>query len=88
MSNWSIKNPPVYRPDAVASALGWTDPVTGEVLVAIGNLLTKQGPLASWPTFTLAVPANGTYHKATPDTLTSLSRHRLLSLSPVSRHLT
>lgn len=70
MSNWSIKTPPKYRPDAVATASGWTDPVTGEVLVTIKNLLVKQGPLASWPTFTLAVPADGTYHIATPDTLT------------------
>jgi hypothetical protein len=70
MSNWSLKKPPTYRPDAVASALGWVTPDTGEVLVAINGLTTKQGPLASWPTFTLAVPADGTYHIATPDTLT------------------
>lgn len=70
MSNWSLKKPPTYRPDAVATTMGWATPDTGEVLVAIAGLTTKQGPLASWPTFTLAVPANGTYHIATPDTLT------------------
>src|SRR6185437_13524144 len=66
MSNWSLKNPPSYRTDAVAGPEGWKDPVTGEVLVAIGGLTTKQVPLASWPTFTLAVPANGTYPAGTP----------------------
>lgn len=70
MSNWSLKNPPTYRTDAVAGPEGWKDPVTGEVLVAIGGLTTKKAPLASWPTFTLAVPANGTYPAGTTLTFT------------------
>lgn len=62
MSNWSIKTPPTYRPDAVATASGWTDPVTGEVLVCIRGLTTKNVDALVVPTFTLGVPANGTYH--------------------------
>jgi hypothetical protein len=62
MSNWSLEKAPTYYPTAVATAQGWTDPVTGEVYVAIANLTGIQP--ASWPTsvtFVLAVPANGTY---------------------------
>lgn len=63
MSNWSLKTPPTYRPDAVAGPEGWKDPVTGEVLVCIRGLSTlKQTDALVVPTFVLAVPANATYH--------------------------
>lgn len=61
MSNWSLKTPPTYRPDAVAGPEGWKDPVTGEVLVCIRALTTKNVDALVVPTFVLAVPANGTY---------------------------
>lgn len=36
-----LKTKPSYAPDCVATESGWTNPVTGEVLVAIGNLKAK-----------------------------------------------
>lgn len=36
-----LKTKPSYAPNAVATDRGWTNPVTGEVLVAIGMLKTK-----------------------------------------------
>ena len=36
-----LKTKPNYAPNCVATASGWTNPVTGEVLVAIGNLKVK-----------------------------------------------
>lgn len=62
MSNWSIKSPPTYFPTATATNLGWTDPVTGEVLVALAGLTAKRTDALIVPTFTLAVPADGTYN--------------------------
>lgn len=61
MSNWSLATPPTYRPDAVATASGWTDPVTGEVLVTIRALTTKNVDALIVPTFTMSVPVNGSY---------------------------
>lgn len=68
MSSWTLKTPPTFRPDAVASAKGWVHPVTGEVLVTIRGLTTKNVDALVVPTFTLTVPANATYHAG--DTLT------------------
>jgi hypothetical protein len=61
MSSWTLKTPPTFRSDAVASASGWKHPVTGEVLVAIRGLTTKNVDALVVPTFTLAVPADATY---------------------------
>lgn len=36
-----LKTKPSYAPNCVATERGWTNPVTGEVLVAIGMLKTK-----------------------------------------------
>jgi hypothetical protein len=36
-----LKTKPAYAPNAVATDRGWTNPVTGEVLIAIGMLKTK-----------------------------------------------
>jgi hypothetical protein len=36
-----LKTKPPYAPNAVATDRGWTNPVTGEVLIAIGMLKTK-----------------------------------------------
>lgn len=42
---WSLTNPPSWAPDAVATPSGWADPITGELLVAIRGLSTKNaGP--------------------------------------------
>jgi hypothetical protein len=62
MSSWTLNTPPTFHPDAVASAAGWKHPVTGEVLVAIRGLTTKNVDAGTVPTFVLAVPADGTYH--------------------------
>lgn len=35
-----LKTKPRWAPNSVATNLGWSDPVTGEVYVAIGNLKT------------------------------------------------
>lgn len=36
-----LKTKPRYAPNCVATESGWTNPLTGEVLVAIGMLKTK-----------------------------------------------
>jgi hypothetical protein len=62
MSQWSLKNPPSSYPNAVATSSGWCDPDNNmEILVAIGGLVPKNTDASVLPTFTLAVPANGTY---------------------------
>jgi hypothetical protein len=79
MSNWSLEKPPTYFPTAVATTQGWTDPTTGEVYVAIANLTGKQP--ANWPTsvtFTLAVPANGTYEAGQTLTFTVTASHQVV----------
>jgi len=47
MSLWTKDTPPTFQNPksgpAVATAAGWVDPNTGEVLVAISNLTTKAG---------------------------------------------
>lgn len=47
--------------DVSASAKGWIHTPTGEVLVAIGNLDTKNTDAAAAPTWTLTLMANGNY---------------------------
>lgn len=64
MSNWSIKTPPTFFPTATATNQGWINPATGELLVALSGLTAKNTDALSVPTFTLAVPANGTYNAA------------------------
>lgn len=47
-----LKTKPSYAPNCVATERGWTNPVTGEVLVAIGMLKTKleaENPTAAAP---------------------------------------
>ena len=34
---WSRSVPPIWRPNAIKTKQGWVDPVTGEILVAIGQ---------------------------------------------------
>lgn len=47
MSLWSLNRPPKFKNPKgrplVATKRGWEDPDTGEVLVAISNLITKAG---------------------------------------------
>ena len=47
MSLWTLNQPPPFKNpkgrELIATERGWTDPDTGEVLVAIGNLSTKAG---------------------------------------------
>jgi hypothetical protein len=47
MSLWTLNQPPKFKnpkgKELVASAKGWEDPETGEVLVAIKTLSTKAG---------------------------------------------
>lgn len=42
MPLWTLKNPPTFRTDLIATKSGWVDSVTGEVLVAIRQLKTKR----------------------------------------------
>lgn len=42
MSLWSLSNPPVWVPNALADQSGWRDPSTQELIVAIGSLVTKS----------------------------------------------
>lgn len=42
MSQWDYDRPPVWAPNSVITKSGWTDPNTGEVLVAISNLDSKR----------------------------------------------
>jgi hypothetical protein len=38
-------NPPVWAPNAVPTKLGWADPVTGELLLAVEGLeVEEQAP--------------------------------------------
>jgi len=46
MSLWSLNSPPNYKRDAIATPAGWTDPVTGELLVTIIGLSTFKGGLS------------------------------------------
>jgi len=39
-----MANPPVWAPNAVATELGWTDPDSGELLLAIEGLLAEEAP--------------------------------------------
>lgn len=41
--DWTITQPPVWAPDAVATARGWENPDTGELYVPIRGLNTKNG---------------------------------------------
>ena len=43
MPLWTKDLPPKFKTNAVATAKGWEDPATGEVLVAIRQLATKAG---------------------------------------------
>lgn len=61
MSGWTYSKAPSYHQTAVATKKGWSDPVTGEVLVAIGNLDQKKIIAGVVPTYTLTVPASKTY---------------------------
>jgi hypothetical protein len=61
MPSWSYAHPPTWHPTAVASAGGWMNPTTGEIIVAISNFTAKNADAIIVPTYTLAVPANSTY---------------------------
>jgi len=43
---WTLETPPLWAPNAVKTEKGWEDPDTGEVLVAIGDLVNKGGAAA------------------------------------------
>lgn len=51
MGNFTYTTAPSWKTDAVATAKGWEDPDTGEVLVAINDLDAKQTDIAAEPTF-------------------------------------
>lgn len=42
MPLWTLTKEPEFKQDAIATPSGWTDPVTGEVLVAIRQLVQKR----------------------------------------------
>lgn len=42
MALWSLTDRPTWAPNAIQTARGWEDPVTGEILVAIGKLPAKR----------------------------------------------
>lgn len=44
-----LNTKPKWAPQAIATNRGWTDPVTGEVYVSIGNLLSKLEAAGSAP---------------------------------------
>jgi len=52
MSSWSYSTPPVWAPTAIATPGGWTNPLTGEVLVAIRDLVNRTADIAIKLTFT------------------------------------
>jgi len=43
MALWTLNKPPAWATNAVATNKGWIDPVTGEILVAIGDLSVRHG---------------------------------------------
>ena len=43
MSLWSLTSPPIWAPDALATDDGWEMPDTPEILVAIPQLVTRNG---------------------------------------------
>lgn len=49
------------NPALVASRQGWVNPKTGEVVIAVRGLTSKNGDAAAAPTLTLTAPANATY---------------------------
>lgn len=70
MSQWTLETAPKHAPTATATTRGWEN-ASGEVLVAIGNLLAKQTDSAAVPTFgTAAFSAAATYSLATFDVIT------------------
>lgn len=78
MSAFSYKNPPKLRPMGrggveiipVATARGWENPITHEVIACIPNLNVKNADAVVVPLFTLSLPANGTYLTGQTVTLT------------------
>lgn len=52
MGNFTYTQAPSWKTDATATARGWEDSVTGEVLVAINDLDAKQTDISAVPTFT------------------------------------
>ena len=53
--SWNLTTPPVWAPTAVAGPAGWTNPDTGEVLIAMRNLVSKGTDAADFPTFVAAL---------------------------------
>lgn len=41
-----LKNPPRWAPNAIATAKGWVDPKTGELLVSVKGLIVKKKAVA------------------------------------------
>ncbi len=42
MSLWGLNKKPTFLPNAIATARGWVDPSTGEIVVAISQLEEKR----------------------------------------------
>ena len=57
MSAWSYTNPPEWFPTAVAADMGWKNPDTEELLVAISNFAAKNGDVVVVPSI-VGVTAN------------------------------
>ena len=70
MPQWTYTKKPGWYPSnkVEATAAGWAHVDTGELLVAIGGLDTLNTDAASAPTFTITLPADGSYTE--DDTLT------------------
>jgi hypothetical protein len=51
-----MANPPAWAPNAVATKQGWTDPVTGELLIAIEGLLQDAPKTQETSTVTEETP--------------------------------
>lgn len=50
MSAWTYTTPPDWFPTAIAVEMGWKNPTTGELLVAISNFTAKNTDVSTAPT--------------------------------------
>jgi hypothetical protein len=68
MSAWSYKTAPLLQGGVlyngatiVATAAGWKNSITGELLAPIHNFAVRNADATTLVTYTLALPANATY---------------------------
>jgi hypothetical protein len=62
MSLYSLTKPPTFAPNSHATNSGWVNPDTGEILVALPDLMTRQEALNPGPhILSVTPPADGHY---------------------------